>query len=536
MINVLIADDEYKICELINNLIQWEKYHMKVVGIALDGLDAIAFLENNDVDVIITDIRMPGYDGLDLIQKGKQCNPDISFIIISGYSQFEYAQKAVRLGVIDYLQKPVNQHELELSLERIYQNHLEKEQEKALAHKYEQGYYTNEKNQQKKFFIDFLTSSPENDIDYQEEKVNSRYGYSFQHGYYQLMLVRIDGFDYKNKKEIEYIYEKAARILKFLLSDTCYELGYTIMDNQLVFILNFSKEAASVMPKKYEELMEYIKAHKEATCSLPATFGLSRPFLTLKASLSAYNEAKQAVYQRIVSGNYCIFDGSRQHKNPGFFLELLQRLILSLEAAVESLNRDEVLQVINDLKPAIEQASLSGYEILQLAQAFLNAYILNMQKNKVHISNEDSFFLHFSEDIQNCSLLSEIISLLLQHIIRLFDEYCEEKRNAELRPIQTAKDYIKNHISEAITLKDICTEINFNEAYFSSMFKKETGMNFSKYLIHARIEAAKDLLKSSDEKIETIARNVGYNDLKTFNKNFSRYTGLKPSEYRRLYG
>ena len=117
-----------------------------------------------------------------------------------------------------------------MSLERIYQNHLEKEHEKALAHKYEQGYYINEKNQQKKFFIDLLVSSPENNMDFREEAVNSKYGYSFQHGYYQFMLVRIDGFDYKNKKEIEYIYEKAARILKFLLSDSCYELGCTIMD------------------------------------------------------------------------------------------------------------------------------------------------------------------------------------------------------------------------------------------------------------------------------------------------------------------
>lgn len=536
MIKVLIADDEYKICELINNLIQWEQYNMKVVGIALDGLDAIAFLESNEVDVIITDIRMPGYDGLDLIQKGKECNPNISFIIISGYSHFEYAQKAVRLGVIDYLQKPVNQFELEMSLERIYQNHLEKEHEKALAHKYEQGYYINEKNQQKKFFIDFLTSSPENNMDFQEEAVNSKYGYSFQHGYYQFMLVRIDGFDYKNKKEIEYIYEKAARILKFLLSGIYYELGYTIMDNQLVFILNFSKETAFAMAEKYEELLEYLKVHKETTCSLPVTLGISSPFRNLKALHSAYNEAKWAIYQRIVHGNYHIFDGSRCHKNPDFFLVLLQKLIFSLESAIESLNRDEVLQVIEDLKTAIEQAELSGYEILQLAQAFLNAYIMSMQKNKVHITNEDSFFLHFSEDIQNCSQLSEIISLLQHHIIRLFDEYCKEKRNAELRPIQTAKDYIKSHISETITLKDICAKINFNEAYFSSMFKKETGMNFSKYLIHARIEAAKDLLKSSDDKIEIIAKNVGYNDLKTFNKNFSKYTGLKPSEYRKLYG
>lgn len=536
MIKVLIADDEYKICELINNIVSWERYDMKVVGIALDGLDAISFLKNNEVDVIITDIRMPGYDGLDLIQMGKACNPNISFIIISGYSQFEYAQKAVRLGVIDYLQKPIDQTELEMSLERIYRNHLEKAREKALTHKYEQGYYRNEKNQQKNFFLHCLASPPESTADFSEKTINAKYGYSFQAGYYQLLLVRIDGFDYKNKKEIDYIYEKVSRIIKFLLSDICYEFGYTIMDNQLVFILNFSDENIRSMPKHQERLLEYLKNHREITCSLPVTIGISSIFRELSFLHSAYKEAKWAIYQRIVTGSYHVFDGSEQHKNPDFFLNLLQRLILSLESAIESLNKAEVLQVIADLKTAIEQPGLSGYEILQLAQGFLNAYILSMQKNKVHISNEDSFFLQFNEDIQNCSKLSEIIALLQRHISALFDKYCHEKRHAELRPIQIAKDYIRNHISEAITLKDICAEINFNEAYFSSMFKKETGMNFSKYLIHARIETAKDLLKSSDDKIETIAKSVGYNDLKTFNKNFRKYTGLKPSEYRRLYG
>lgn len=536
MIKVLIADDEYKICELINNLVQWETYHMKVVGIALDGLDAVSFLENHEVDVIITDIRMPGYDGLDLIQKGKECNPGISFIIISGYSQFEYAQRAVRLGVIDYLQKPVNQRELEMSLERIYQNHLEKEQEEALARKYEQGYYTNEKNQQKQFFLDFLASSPGNSGDFEEAAVNSRYGYAFEPGCYQLLLVRIDGFDYKNKKEIEYIYEKVSRILKFLLAEGCHEMGYAIMDNHLVFLLNYEREAAPSMYSRYEELLEYLKAHREAACSLPVTLGISRAFSSLRFLPGAYHEAKWAVCQRIVHGTYCLYDGRGQRKNPDLFLVLLQKLILSLETAIESLNREEVLKVITDLETSIRQTDLSGYEILQLAQAFLNAYILSMQKNKVHISNEDSFFLKFREDIGNCAQISEIIALLEHCIQELFDAYCEEKRNAELRPIQTARDYVKSHISEAITLKDICARINFNEAYFSSLFKKETGMNFSKYLIYARIEAAKDLLKSSDDKIETIAKNVGYNDLKTFTKNFSKHTGLKPSEYRRLYG
>ncbi|MCD8096917.1 MAG: response regulator, partial [Lachnospiraceae bacterium] len=116
MIKVLIADDEFRICELIRHLVRWEDYDMEVVGVALDGIEAIHFIEDNEVDLLITDIRMPGYGGLELIKKGREVRPDLIYLIISGYSQFSYAQEAVHLGVVDYLQKPVNKKELEQSL------------------------------------------------------------------------------------------------------------------------------------------------------------------------------------------------------------------------------------------------------------------------------------------------------------------------------------------------------------------------------------------------------------------------------------
>lgn len=107
MLKVLIADDEKKVCRLIVNLVDWEQLGFEIVGIVNDGISAYKFIQETPVDVMITDIRMPGYDGMELIQKAKVLYPDMHIVIISGYSQFDYAQNAIRYGVEDYLLKPL---------------------------------------------------------------------------------------------------------------------------------------------------------------------------------------------------------------------------------------------------------------------------------------------------------------------------------------------------------------------------------------------------------------------------------------------
>ncbi|MCD8097469.1 MAG: AraC family transcriptional regulator, partial [Lachnospiraceae bacterium] len=300
--------------------------------------------------------------------------------------------------------------------------------------------------------------------------------------------------------------------------------------------LTISADLRERICEQCNALLNHLKQSRDAFFSLSVTIGVSRIFHSLDESHSAYKEAQWAVCQRIVDGSDHILDGSCQHREQEVFLAILQESIPALESAVESLSEENIIQTIEKLYTTIRQSGLSGYEILQLINAIMNAYLLSMQKNKYHIPNEDSIFASFSENVRNCSSLPEIIDLLRESITSSFEEYCREKRNTELRPIQTAKQYVRKHIGEAVTLKDICTEINFNEAYFSALFKKETGMNFSKYLIQTRMEAAKELPRNSDFTIEAVAKDVGYTDIKSFTKNFSKYTGLKPSEYRRLYG
>ena len=107
MCRVIIADDEPKVLLLIKNLIQWEELGLELVATANDGISALEMIEELHPDIVITDIRMPGYDGIELIEKAKALDPRIDFIIISGYRHFNYAQKAIRFGVEDYLLKPL---------------------------------------------------------------------------------------------------------------------------------------------------------------------------------------------------------------------------------------------------------------------------------------------------------------------------------------------------------------------------------------------------------------------------------------------
>lgn len=123
MCRVLIADDEPKVLLLIKSLIDWQTLGLDLVATANDGVAALAAIAQLRPDIVITDIRMPGYDGIELIGRAKALNPAIDFIIISGYRHFDYAQKAIRFGVEDYLLKPLKAVEINQTLGKMIEKH-----------------------------------------------------------------------------------------------------------------------------------------------------------------------------------------------------------------------------------------------------------------------------------------------------------------------------------------------------------------------------------------------------------------------------
>lgn len=119
MLRVLIADDEPNVCKLLRNLVDWSGFGMEICGAANDGAQALEMIKNLEPHVVLADVRMPGIDGFELIERAKVIDSNIDFIMISGHRDFEYAQRALRFQVLDYLLKPINQKELSALLRRI---------------------------------------------------------------------------------------------------------------------------------------------------------------------------------------------------------------------------------------------------------------------------------------------------------------------------------------------------------------------------------------------------------------------------------
>lgn len=134
MFKVLIADDEIYVVALIQKLIQWEKFNMEVVATANDGITALNLVKEIAPDVVIVDVRMPGYDGISFMDKVREFNTNVRFIVISGHKQFDYAKGAMRNNAEDYLLKPINKEELEHVLEHVY-NELTKSQKRESEQK-----------------------------------------------------------------------------------------------------------------------------------------------------------------------------------------------------------------------------------------------------------------------------------------------------------------------------------------------------------------------------------------------------------------
>lgn len=163
-LKVVIVDDEERICQLIQALINWEEMGLQVEGMAHNGIDACEVVRKVRPDILITDIRMPGCSGLELIEKVKKTCPELEIIVISGYAHFEYAQQAIKFGVGHYLLKPINRAELTETLEKLKQRIRERRESERDKEVLIQKAQKNESHMRSEFVLALFDGNVEKDM------------------------------------------------------------------------------------------------------------------------------------------------------------------------------------------------------------------------------------------------------------------------------------------------------------------------------------------------------------------------------------
>ncbi|HHV10719.1 MAG TPA: response regulator [Clostridiales bacterium] len=534
MLKVLIADDEQIICQMICKLINWEEKGLKIIGMAHNGLEALKIMEEEQPDIIISDIRMPGYDGLQIVQKGKDMSLNADFVIMSGYKNFEYAHTALNLGVKHYLLKPIDKKELEETIDRILQHRKEAsaivEEKKELEEIASSG-----KKRIRKHFLSSIIHSSRFSGDRELEELDEKLHCEFENGYFIAFLTKIDSnapnYDIKSLLNgIDYLIEKA-------MEDGEWEYINSYVKTGVVTVVNYQAEHREQVLNAMDKILKLCRLELDKFNGFYVTIGIGEEKDSIADIKATIGEAVAAVKCRLKKGTNRIINYSelnyRQISVEDIFKESIRR---QFENEIEAMDIQAFISDFDKLVDDIHtMVNYSPVLIFELMEKMKELTIDIWKGNKV----QEAIIGDFEQQMQfilDCNIREE---LLLRNFIetyqRYFERVIEDKRNTSQLPVRKAKQFINENYMRQITLEEVAEAIELSPAYFSTVFKKEVGINFSDYLISCRIEAAKDRLKNGNLPVNLIAEEVGYVDAKYFSKTFYKLVGLKPTEYRKLY-
>ncbi len=508
---ILIADDEKKVCQLIYHLIDWED--KQFIGFANNGEEAFEMLIKEQVDLLITDIRMPGLSGIDLIKKIREHDKDIKIIIISGYDDFEYAQSALRYGVSDYILKPVKRQTLAKAINKLAKTVVLEKKLKA------KNNTSLSKDKLYRLILEDFSESASAEF----EKI-----FSSGFGYYQLLAIEVYEKDSSNIFKPYF-----NKVLSELKNDKNLNLAleYISFENRMYIILKHDLDVKVIKGFLEAKLADLLALSKD----LSVLIAVSNSYKLLsEISLERVN---RSILEKFVHGLNRIYldlnDDENVKRNPSAY-----KYVFSIDDLLASDTKDvAILSLINGFKASLQEESkenqLFGYEIILHIASFNRDVILELIK-KDYLQYEFKRFNEFEDALFNQIDLDHAFKLLSQNLKQVFDEAMQNIKGKDATPIKRAKDYINAHYMQDISLSLVSEEIGLNASYFSTLFKKETGENFATYVSRLRIEKAKRLISTTNYKIGEITELVGYYDLSSFNKKFKKYTGLSPKEYRKL--
>ena len=537
MLKVLIADDEEKICQLIEKLINWESLGLKVAAVASNGVDAVKKIMEYRPDIVITDIRMPGIDGMELIERTKKICPDTEIIIISGYRHFEYAQTAIRYGVRNYLLKPIRKDELRETLEKIVDICRERNEQLDFEERVRLALKNDAERLRTGFISQLIYGSSERKGDSSIEAVDAQFHFRFREGIFQILGIRFDRIGHDDNC-ISFLADRATDIIKQFLGSLCFDFELYVECSNLYVLLNYSTEDQKNIRRAVRQIFDELKQQEAILKGMEITAGMGRMTGCIGELRSSLLDASFMLQQRIIAGTGRILEIGEQGRVTSGFVdsEAFGQFNRDMERALESLNTMEVRKVICGLLDQLSSYNgMTGYEALQMSREVCNHYIFCMKNRSIYIENESKFVENFSRESEDCVSMEELFHLLSRTVCRSFDTAVEAKRAEDNRPMRLAKKYIQENYSKPLTLEEVSAKAGFAPGYFSTLFKKETGTAFLEYVQSVRMESAKKLLTTTTDSMYVICEKVGYSDVKYFTKCFVKYTGLKPGEYRKIY-
>ena len=533
MYKLLLVEDDAIIREGIKENISWEKLGFHLIGEYENGNQAIEAIDKNKPDVILTDIYMPFLDGLELADYVYKKFPEVKVILITGYDKFDYAQKAIKLNVYDFILKPITPDELIQILKKIKLDlDKEKTQKKSLIE------LRKKLNESFSVMKDrFLNKMISGKLDSTEIKKRIKYfAINFPYPFFSTIAVDIDDSSELKSKIGNQKYE----LLSLNIFNLCIQAikkvdveGQVFYNRDGYITIVVNEISIETLNNKKDITVKNIRQTIEDLYKTSITIGVGTNCRNIKEIPISFQNALTAMRHRFLMGtNQTIFYEDlieTQTAEPFSKKEWEKELILSLKTGRVDETKYIINELINNLienTKSIEKSYVYIQKIIVLIYNIINEH--SIDEAKVFGENVNPFFC-----IYNFKTLNKLKLWIMEIIHNIHKLILDKKKDFNKNKMLLAENFIKeNYSNEKITLSSICFYLCMSKSRFSPLFKKHTGMTFIEYLTHIRIEKSMELLKTTSLMTYEIADRVGFSDPHYFSLIFKRINNISPSEFR----
>lgn len=515
MFRVMIADDEPIMRKALTSLVNWQQYDCEVVYSAKNGAEVAENLDTVKPDILISDIRMPGKDGIELAKEIFESKKDIAVIILTAYSDFEYAKKALQYGVVDYVTKTDVLDQLGNSLEKAVEKLKERRNDGDASNK-----QLRKENLLKSIF---------NHSVYDQNVIQENFSsLSLKLRNYAVLLIQIQMSDELTRKRSENkIRESIDNFFHMAFEDNLFQ-DIPVEKDRFAVILSDCK------PQHEGNLILKIKDASETMnkfMHLKAGIGVSLFHENCNELADAYKEAELALESEFLSDSKTIyFYGSSANenrydaaKNDNYVNGIMESIRQGNEtAAAESFDR--LLQYQREQGYSAHTIKNTELSILMQCSNLTQSY----GKSFAEVTGITE---GFSEIIQGQRFMSEY-EALFGKVISAMCSFTSDSRDRGKSIIKECKDYIDKHYMDKLMLDDMAKSIGASTGYLSRRFKELTGETIIEYTNEKRLEKAREYLASDDVMIYEVAEKLGFGNATYFSHFFRKATGMTPKEYK----
>ena len=535
-IKVFLVEDEMVIRRGIKNSIDWEKEGYIFCGEASDGELAYPMIIKEKPDILITDIRMPFMDGLELCKLVKKELPNIKILILSGYDEFDYAKEAIRLGVTEYLLKPISSGKLLEALNGVSESIRREKEDKDLVRKYMEEMRENTEHEKQKFFEQMIAGN----LSMADAlETGKKYEMNLSAGMYNLLLFRFTLGEENRKSgellgEAEYAIEKLTERLEYVFEFQRGVEGWA-------FLLMADNEEQ--MSERVKELSKDLEEIMKNYSTIAYFGGIGQPVARLRELEESFREAERALAARFTMelNRIISVEDIRMAQNVDTLDDIeitsfgeIEKTRTMLEKFLNNGAEDEIDEFVDVYINELPEENLKS--VLMRQYIIMDAYIVMMsfcekiEGSEGEMQAQSEELKNSMKTIQTLEEIKNYIRMLLKKIIGVRDTI-SGRRYSDI--IEIAKDQIrKTYMSDEISLNTIAAEVGMSPSYFSSIFSKEMGKTFVEYLTEIRMDRAKELLMCSSMKTSEIGYEVGYKDPHYFSYIFKKTQNCTPKEFR----